>query len=102
MPTTPGRAEHEAPDRSPRSRRELLARAGRASLADLIAWMNAQPRKPGEEPHTYRHREVRQLLEELLDVRLYQRDTGCMLYFHTADLERQAPTLARAFLAPAP
>lgn len=69
----------------------------RRSLADLIAWMNAQPRKPGEEPVTYHHRQVRAFLEELR-VPLYQGGPRAKVWFYVSDLMEQSPKLAKAFL----
>lgn len=68
------------------------------SLAELVAWMNAQPRRPGFDGYKYHHRQVRKMLEEQ-GVALYQRDSRCKVWFRVDDLKQYAPILAKAFLA---
>lgn len=71
----------------------------RRSIAELVRWMNAQPRRPGEDAVVYRHRKVRALLQEI-GLPLYQKGPRCKVYFRESDLEDKAPLLARAFLQP--
>jgi hypothetical protein len=65
-------------------------------LTDLIDWMNAQPRKPGERRTFWRHENAREQLE-LLGLRFIQREKGCRLYFRMSDLRDVAPILAGEF-----